>query len=43
LDKNLRAELQPVGELENLLLDSIVSAHWRLRGLRRVEDGIFTW
>jgi hypothetical protein len=43
LNENLRAELQPVGELENLLLDSIVAAHWRLRRLRRVEAGIFTW
>ena len=43
LDENLRAELQPVGELENLLVDGIVAAHWRLRRLRRVEAGIFTW
>src|SRR5918997_4431748 len=43
LDENLRAELQPVGELENLLVDSIVAAHWRLRRLRRVEAGIFSW
>ncbi len=43
LNENLRAELQPVGELENLLLDGIVAAHWRLRRLRRVEAGIFAW
>jgi hypothetical protein len=43
LDENLRAELQPVGELENLLVDGIVAAHWRLRRLRRVEAGIFSW
>ena len=43
LDENLRAELQPVGEMENLLVDGIVAAHWRLRRLRRVEAGIFTW
>ena len=36
LDENLRTELQPVGELENLLMDGIVAAHWRLRRLRRV-------
>src|SRR4028119_2437075 len=41
LDENLRAELQPVGELENLLVDGIVTAYWRLRRLRRVEAGIF--
>jgi len=39
----LRAELQPVGELEDLLVDRIVSAHWRLRRLGRVEAGIFVW
>jgi hypothetical protein len=39
----LRAELLPVGELENLLVDGIVAAHWRLRRLRRVESGIFAW
>jgi hypothetical protein len=43
LDENLKAELQPVGELETLLVDRIVAAHWRLRRLRRVEAGIFTW
>ena len=43
LDENLRAELEPVGELENLLVDGIVAAHWRLRRLRRVEAGIFSW
>src|SRR5918994_2985270 len=43
LDENLRAELQPVGELENLHLDGIVAAYWRLRRLRRVEAGIFSW
>ena len=43
LDENLRAELQPLGELENLLVDGIIAAHWRLRRLRRVEAGIFTW
>jgi hypothetical protein len=43
LDENLRAELQPVAEMENLLVDGIVAAYWRLRRLRRVEAGIFTW
>jgi hypothetical protein len=43
LDENLRAELQPVGEMENLLVDGIIAAHWRLRRLRRVEAGIFAW
>jgi hypothetical protein len=43
LDELLREELQPVGELENLLIDRIVAAHWRLRRLGRVEAGIFSW
>jgi hypothetical protein len=43
LDERLRAELQPVGELENLLVDRIVSLTWRLRRLGRVEAGIFAW
>jgi hypothetical protein len=32
-----------VGELENMFVDRIISAHWRLRRLGRVEDGIFTY
>jgi hypothetical protein len=43
LDENLRAELEPVGEIENLLVEGIVTAHWRLRRLRRVEAGVFAW
>src|SRR5918994_7133465 len=43
LGQNLRAELQPVGELESLLVDRIITAYWRLRRLGRVEAGIFAW
>ena len=43
LGELLRGELQPVGELENLLVDRIVAAHWRLRRLGRVEAGIFAY
>jgi hypothetical protein len=43
LGKHLGAELQPVGELENLLVDQIISAYWRLKRLARVEAGIFAW
>ena len=43
LGEHLRDELQPVGELENLLVDRIISAYWRLRRLGRVETGIFAW
>jgi len=39
----LRAELQPVGEFENRLVDQIISSFWRLRRLVRVEAGIFVW
>jgi hypothetical protein len=43
LGGRLRAELQPAGELENLLVDRITSLFWRLRRLGRVEAGIFAW
>jgi hypothetical protein len=43
LGERLRDELQPVGELENLLVDRIVASFWRLRRLGRVEAGIFAW
>jgi hypothetical protein len=41
--QKLRAELQPVGELENLLLDRIIASYWRLLRLGRIEAGIFAW
>ena len=40
LNENLLAELQPVGELEDVLVDRIVAAHWKLRRLGRVEAKI---
>jgi len=43
LGERLRAELQPVGEMESLLVEKIIDATWRLRRLSRVEAGIFTW
>src|ERR671912_1898303 len=43
LGERLRDELQPVGELENLLVDQIIASYWRLRRLGRVEAGIFAW
>ncbi len=43
LGERLRADLQPVGELEELLMDRIVTAIWRLGRLRRVETSILTW
>jgi len=43
LGESLRAELKPQGTLENLLVDCIIAANWRLRRLGRVESGIFEW
>jgi hypothetical protein len=43
LSERLWDELQPVGELESLLVDRITAAYWRLRRLGRVEAGIFAW
>jgi hypothetical protein len=42
LGERLRAELQPVGELESMLVDRIIAAYWRLRRLGRVEAGIYS-
>jgi hypothetical protein len=41
LGKRLRAYLHPVGELEVLLVDRIVTAAWRLRRLLIVEQYLF--
>ena len=35
--------MQPVGYLEDLLVERIIAAYWRLRRLGRVEAGIFAW
>src|SRR5215208_5158726 len=43
LAERLRAELQPVGEMERLLVEWIIDATWRLRRLSRVEAGIFAF
>ncbi len=43
LGESLRDELQPVGELENMLVERIIAANWRLRRLGWVEAGIFNW
>jgi hypothetical protein len=43
LGQRLREALQPVGELETVLVDRIVALLWRLARLGRVEAGIFTW
>src|SRR5215210_8171116 len=43
LGEHLRNELQPAGELENLLVDRIIASYWRLRRVGRVEADIFAW
>ena len=40
LGQRLRAQLQPIGELEILLVDRIVSSAWRLRRALAVEVGV---
>ena len=41
LGEHLWDELQPVGALESLLVNRIISSTWRLQRLGRVEAGIF--
>jgi hypothetical protein len=41
LGERMVAKLQPEGELEELLVEQIVAAHWRLQRLHRVEAGVF--
>ena len=43
LGERVRAELQPVGELENMFVERIITGFWRLRRFGRVEAGIFLW
>ncbi len=43
LGERLRDELQPVGELESMLVDRIIGTSWRLRRIGRVEASIFAW
>jgi hypothetical protein len=39
----VRADLLPVGPIEQLLVDRIVNAMWRLRRLARTETALFHW
>ena len=41
LSKCLKEDLCPLGELENLLVDRIISAVWRLRRVLRIEVELF--
>jgi hypothetical protein len=39
--RRLRSALSPLGELEEMLVDSIAASAWRLRRVLRVERGLF--
>ena len=41
LSERLHSQLQPVGELESLLVERIIAAAWRLRRVLAVETGIY--
>ena len=43
LAEEMQALFEPVGELEQLLVDRITSCAWRLRRLVQVEAGLFVW
>jgi hypothetical protein len=39
----VRADLSPVGPIEELLVDRVINAMWRLRRLARAETALFHW
>jgi hypothetical protein len=41
LGEGVKAEWQPVGQLENMLVEQITVGYWRLRRFAQVEAGIF--
>jgi hypothetical protein len=43
LERNIRAAIQPVGELELLLADRIIANIWRLRRAMKVERNTMEW
>jgi hypothetical protein len=43
LAEAVRAELNPEGAQEHLLVDMMIRAVWRLQRLGRVEAGVFAW
>ena len=43
LGERIRAELNPVGELESVLADRIIGLVWRLGRLGKIEAGVLTW
>jgi hypothetical protein len=43
LRASLMDDLKPEGELENILMEQIVSATWRLRRIQQIETGLLGW
>lgn len=43
LGQRLRSQLAPVGELELILVDRVISSIWRLKRALRVEVGMVEW
>ncbi len=43
LGKSLRTELRPIGELEQVLVDRVVSSIWRLKRALRVETAVMEY
>jgi hypothetical protein len=43
IHRHLHAELEPVGDLETLLVERIVACTWRLRRLQHVEASAFQY
>jgi hypothetical protein len=39
----VRANLSPMGQIEEFLVDRVVNAIWRLRRLERAESALFHW
>jgi hypothetical protein len=39
----VRAELSPMGPIEELLVDQVINAMWRLRRLARAETALLDW
>jgi len=43
LSNQVRANLSPVGPIEEFLVDRVVNAMWRLQRLARAETALFNW
>ena len=43
LRESLLGDFKPEGELENLLVEQVIAASWRLRRILNIETGILNW